>query len=127
MHLHLHVQVHVRVRVRVRVCVCVVVVCCGCWKRKRREETNRIMSQLIPSAVSLRIAETEQLYQAQRMIGGIGNVLLSTYSRAEIVAETRMQRCSSYQGVRESAFLARQRATSQELCVYRATDTHLRY
>ena len=35
------------------------------------------MSQLIPSAVSLRIAETEQLYQAQRMIGGIGNVLLS--------------------------------------------------
>ena len=39
-------------------------------------------SQLIPSAVSLRIAETEQFYQAKRMIGGIGNVLLSTYSRA---------------------------------------------
>ena len=37
------------------------------------------MSKLIPSAVSLRIAETEQLYQAKRMIGGIGNVLLSTY------------------------------------------------
>ena len=35
------------------------------------------MSQLIPSAVSLRIAETEQLYQAKRMTGGIGNVLLS--------------------------------------------------
>ena len=35
------------------------------------------MSQLIPSAVSLRIAETEQFYQAQGMIGGIGNVLLS--------------------------------------------------
>ena len=30
-----------------------------------------------PSAVSTRIAETEQLHQAQRMIGGIGNVLLS--------------------------------------------------
>ena len=44
------------------------------------EETNRTM---IPSAVSLRIAETEQLYQAQRMIGGIGNVLLSTYSQTE--------------------------------------------
>ena len=31
-------------------------------------ETNRTMSQLIPSAVSLRIAETEQLYQAMRMM-----------------------------------------------------------
>ena len=41
------------------------------------------MSQLIPSAVLFRIAETEQLYQAQRMIGGIGNVLLSTYSQTE--------------------------------------------
>ena len=41
------------------------------------------MSQLIPSAVSLRVAETEQPYQAKGMIGGIGNVLLSTYSRAE--------------------------------------------
>ena len=40
-------------------------------------------SQLIPSAVSLNIAETEQLYQAQRMFGGIGNVLLSTYSQTE--------------------------------------------
>ena len=40
------------------------------------------MSQLIPSAVSLSIAETEQPYQAKRMIGGIGNVLLSTYCRA---------------------------------------------
>ena len=36
-----------------------------------------------PSAVSLRIAETEQLHQAQRMIGGIGNVLFSTYSQTE--------------------------------------------
>ena len=40
-------------------------------------------SQLILSAVSLRIAETEQLYQAQRMFGGIDNVLLSTYSQTE--------------------------------------------
>ena len=51
------------------------------WRREREEETNRSMSQLIPSAVSLRIAETEQPYQAKRMIGGIGNVLLSTYSQ----------------------------------------------
>ena len=41
------------------------------------------MSQLILSAVSLRIAETEQLYQAKRMIGGMGDVLLSTYSQTE--------------------------------------------
>ena len=34
------------------------------WRRKRREETNRTMSQLIPSAVSTRIAETEQLHEA---------------------------------------------------------------
>ena len=40
-------------------------------------------SQLIPSSESLRIAETEQLYQAQRMFGGIDNVLLSTYSQTE--------------------------------------------
>ena len=40
-------------------------------------------SQLIPSAVSLRIAETEQLYHAQRMFGGIVNVLLSTCSQTE--------------------------------------------
>ena len=101
-HLHIHVQVHVHVRVRVRVRVFVFVfvlaccccchcglfwlfACCGCCGGggRGREETNRTMSQLIPSAVSLRIAETEQLYQAQRMIGGIGNVLLSTYSQAE--------------------------------------------
>ena len=52
------------------------------WRRERREETNRTMS---PSAVSLRIAETEaeQLYQAKRRIGGIGNVLLSTYAQTE--------------------------------------------
>ena len=55
-----------------------------CWRRReKREETNRTLPQLIPSAVSLKIAETEQLYQAQRKIGGIGNVLLSTYSQTE--------------------------------------------
>ena len=42
--------------------------CRGCcvlwllwWRRERREETNRTMSQLLPAAVSFRIAETEQL------------------------------------------------------------------
>ena len=57
--------------------MCVVVVV----EEGEGEESNRTMSQLIPSAVSLRIAETEQLYQAKRMIGGIGSVLLSTCSQ----------------------------------------------
>ena len=37
--------------------------------------TNVTISQLVPSAVSLRITETEQLYQAKRTIGGIGDML----------------------------------------------------
>ena len=68
-----------RVRVRVRVFF-LVIACCCCyrcglwWRRERREETNRTMSQLIPSAVSLKITGS---------IGGIGNVLFSTYSQTE--------------------------------------------
>ena len=89
MHVHAHVQlqVHVRVRVRVRVFVFVFVLacccCCRCGLWWRRERTKRTMSQLIPLAVSLRIAETEQPHQAQRMIGGIGIVLLLTFSQTE--------------------------------------------
>ena len=49
------------------------------WVRNRK--TNRTISQLVPSAVSLRITETEQLYQVKRMIEGIGNVPCSTYSQ----------------------------------------------
>ena len=60
------------------ICVVVVVVEEG----GRREETNRIIWSLIPSEVSLRIAETEQLYQVKRMFGGIGNVLFATYSQS---------------------------------------------
>ena len=112
-HIHVHIYIYTYIHIYIYmymyrymyrcmcVCVCVslsfflraVVVavagCCCCvlwllwWRRERREETNQTMSQLIPSAVSLRFAETEQLYQAQRMIGGIGNVLLSTYSQTE--------------------------------------------
>ena len=40
-----------------------------------RRETNRTISQLVPSNVSTRITEDEQLYQVKRMIYGIGNVL----------------------------------------------------
>ena len=49
------------------------------WVRKRK--TNRTISQLVPSAVSFRITETEQLYQEKRIIEGIGNVPCSTYSQ----------------------------------------------
>ena len=66
------------------VCVCVVcvvcVVCCcdgrggGCGGGggRRKGETNRTISQLTPAKVSFKIAETEQLYQVKRMIGGAG-------------------------------------------------------
>ena len=47
----------------------------------RKRKTNRTISQLVPSAVSLRITKTEQLYQAKWMIEGIGNVPCSTYSQ----------------------------------------------
>ena len=50
------------------------------------------MSQLIPSAVSLRIAETEQLYQAQRMIGGIGNVLLRPVLKLKMFVRVQLAR-----------------------------------
>ena len=60
-------QVHVRVRVFVFALACCCCCCCGLWwRRERREETNRSVSQLIPSAASLRTAETEQLYQGKR-------------------------------------------------------------
>ena len=43
--------------------------------------TNQTISQLVPSTVSLRITETEQLCQAKRTIGGIGHMLFSTDSQ----------------------------------------------
>ena len=49
----------------------VVVVDKGGAEEKGRESSN----QLIPAKVSLKIAVTEQLYQAIRMIGGIGDRL----------------------------------------------------
>ena len=98
---HVHVHVHVRVRVRVFVFVVwcrllsvflravpvAVAGCCGCCvvvvveEEGEEEETNRTVSQLTPSAVSLKITGSQQLHQVKRMIGGIGNVLFSTYSQ----------------------------------------------
>ena len=84
----LHLHVHVRVRVRVRLCLFAVFVCCvvcvcsvvslTCKSFDRLGERGRI--QLIPSSVSLKITETEQLYRAKQMI-----VLFSTYSQTENV------------------------------------------
>ena len=39
------------------------------------EKTNRTVSLLVPSAVSLRITGAQQLYQVKRTIRGCGNVL----------------------------------------------------
>ena len=101
LHLHLHIFMHMYMYMCVCVCVCVCVrvrVCgacacaCACLflcycvllllplrvvEEGEEGGDKPKQLQLIPSAVSLRIAETEQLYQAQRMFGGIGNVLLS--------------------------------------------------
>ena len=41
-------------------------------------KTNRTISQLVPSAVSLRRDGVEQLHQGKRMIGGTGKMLFST-------------------------------------------------
>ena len=51
----------------------------GFWWRK----ANRTIRWLIPFAVSLRRAGVEQLYQGKPMIGGIGNMLFSNYSKTE--------------------------------------------
>ena len=46
-------------------------------------EANRTISQLVPSAVSHKITEAEQLDQVKRMIRGIRHVLFSTCSQTE--------------------------------------------
>ena len=48
------------------------------WRKGR-------ISQLIPANVSLRITGAQQLHQVMRMIGGIGNMLLSIYSDTKCV------------------------------------------
>ena len=51
----------------------------------RRGETDRTIWLLIPVRASLKIAETEQLYQGKRMIGGIVDMLYSILTRTENV------------------------------------------
>ena len=43
------------------------------------ERQTRTISLLIPSAASLRRAGVEQLYQVERIIGGIGNMCVSMH------------------------------------------------
>ena len=63
------------------VCVVFVVVVVVVGGGGGKGETNRTIWWLIPAKVSLKIAETDQLYQAKRMTGRIGNVLISTDSQ----------------------------------------------
>ena len=69
------------------VCVVVVVVVVMVVEEGGREEKGRkrTMWLLIPAKVSLNIAQTEQLYQVKRMIGGIGDMLFSIHSQTENV------------------------------------------
>ena len=68
---------------RVACCVLCVLCCVLEGGRRRRGETDRTIWLLIPARASLKIAETEQLYQVKRMIGGIGDMLFSIYSQTE--------------------------------------------
>ena len=52
-----------------------------CYTWVLRRKTNRTISQLVPSAVSLRMARGEQCVQVKRVSGGLGGVLFSTCSR----------------------------------------------
>ena len=67
LHLHLHLLLHLHLHLHRYMCVCV----------------SFSLSLRAVAVVSLRIAEIDQLYQAQRMFGGIGIVLLSTFSQTE--------------------------------------------
>ena len=63
---------------------CLVLSClCVCW-------CARVLACKTLPAVSLRRAGVQQLYQVQRMIGGLGNVLFSTCSQTLNVLDTRV-------------------------------------
>ena len=76
-HVHIHMYIHIHTHLYIYIymymyrymCVCVCV-------------SYSLLLRAV-AVVSLRIAETEQLYQTQRMFGGICSVLLSTYSQTE--------------------------------------------
>ena len=45
---------------------------------------------VVPSAVSLRITGAQQLDQAQQMIGGLADILFSTFSQTENGSDPRV-------------------------------------
>ena len=49
--------------------------------RKGAKDKQNHLTAGSPSTVSLRITGAQQLHQVKRMIGGIGNMLFSTYSQ----------------------------------------------
>ena len=67
------------------------------------ERQARTISQLIPSAASLRRAGAEQLHQVERIIGGIGNMFVSMqYSECqsgEKFKQTRVNNGSIYDSI----------------------------
>ena len=63
---HIHIHIHIYIFILVE------------EEEEGGDKPNHVTLLSVP-----RIAETEQLLQAQRMIGGIGNLLLSTYSQTE--------------------------------------------
>ena len=46
------------------------------WRKEAKNESNNLVAACVP-----RRAGIEQLYQVKRMLGGIGNMLFSTYSQ----------------------------------------------
>ena len=77
--------------VRCCLCLCVSLCCVLCLVvveeggEEEKGETNRTTRLLIPARASLKIAQTEQLYQVKRMIGGIADMLFSIFSQTENV------------------------------------------
>ena len=83
------------VSVSVSLSLSLCVACCVLlwWRReggRRRGETNRTIWLLSPARASLKITETERLYQGKRMIGRIGNMLFSISSQTENVYDPRV-------------------------------------
>ena len=87
----LQVSVSLSLCLSLSVCcvLCVVVVEEG--GEEEKGETNRTTWLLIPArAASLKIAETEQLYQVKGTIGGTGDMLFSIYSQTGNVQDPRV-------------------------------------
>ena len=96
------------VSVSLCLCLCVLCVVCCCGGRgggreggrRTGEANNRTVWLLIPAKVSLKIAETEQLHQVKRMIGGIGDMLFSICSQTGNVYDPTVSLVNLWRQVR---------------------------